>query len=114
MAFWQEISLDWIAGKPMPVPEHSAGGFPSDNSETWEQVRERFLSGTLVAATIASDPERQAAIITCPTIGNPERTMSIQDQLISLAAHNSYHLGRVVLLRQLLNIWPPPDGGYSW
>jgi hypothetical protein len=40
--------------------------------------------------------------------------MTIREQLESLAAHNAYHLGRVVLLRQLQNNWPPPDGGDSW
>ena len=41
-------------------------------------------------------------------------SMTVREQLESLAAHNAYHLGRVVLLRQLLGIWPPPDGGDSW
>ena len=31
-------------------------------------------------------------------------------QLISLAAHNSYHLGRIVPLRQLERNWPLPKG----
>ena len=41
--------------------------------------------------------------IRCPSRpGVPTRTMSVRDQLISLAAHNAYHLGCIVLLRQLL------------
>jgi hypothetical protein len=40
--------------------------------------------------------------------------MTVREQLESLAAHNAYHLGRIVLMRQLLNNWPPPDGGDSW
>ena len=32
--------------------------------------------------------------------------MAVRDQLISLAAHNAYHLGRIVVLRQLHQAWP--------
>lgn len=114
MAYWQDISLDWVSGKPTPVPEHAAEGFPSNRDEPWEQLRTRFLCGARNAAAIANDSESLDTIVACPTIGDAARTMTIRDQLISLAAHNAYHLGRIVLLRQLLNNWPPPSGGYSW
>jgi uncharacterized damage-inducible protein DinB len=114
MAYWQDISLDWVQGKPTPVPEHAAGGFPSDTSEGWGNLRDRFLAGTQNAAAIANDTERLEVVVACPTIGAPERTMTVREQLESLAAHNAYHLGRVVLLRQLLGNWPPPSGGFTW
>jgi uncharacterized damage-inducible protein DinB len=114
MAYWQDISLDWIQGKPTPVPSHAAEGFPLNTDEPWQTLRDRFLAGAQNAAAIANDTERLDVVVGCPTIGDSERTMTIQDQLVSMAAHNSYHLGRVVLLRQLLGNWPPPDGGYSW
>ena len=114
MAFWQDISLDWVEGKPTPVPEHAAMGFPADADELWERVRDRFLAGTQNAAAVANDRERLDCVVSCPTIGDSQRTMTVRDQLISLAAHNSYHLGRIVLLRQLQGNWPPLDGGYSW
>jgi uncharacterized damage-inducible protein DinB len=114
MAYWQEISLDWVQGKPTPVPEHAAGGFPSDTTESWDSVHDRFLAGTQNAAAIANDSEGLETEVACPTIGAPERTMTVREQLESLAAHNAYHLGRIVLLRQLLSLWPPPDGGFTW
>ncbi|GAC1419193.1 MAG: hypothetical protein NVSMB62_11680 [Acidobacteriaceae bacterium] len=42
------------------------------------------------------------------------REMPVGDQLIPRAAHAAYHLGRVVLLRQMLGAWPPPAGGFTW
>lgn len=114
MAYWQDISLDWVQGKPTPVPEHAAGGFPSDTLESWNNLRDRFLAGTQNAAAIANDTERLEIVVSCPTIGAPERTMTVREQLESLAAHNAYHLGRIVLMRQLLGNWPPPDGGFTW
>jgi uncharacterized damage-inducible protein DinB len=114
MAYWQDISLDWVQGKPTPVPERAAGGFPSDINEPWESLRDRFLAGTQNAAAIANDTERLEIEVACPTIGAPERTMTVREQLESLATHNAYHLGRIVLMRQLLGGWPPPDGGFTW
>lgn len=114
MAFWQEISLDWVQGKPSPVPEHAAGGFPSDTKEPWDSLRDRFLSGAQNAAAIANDRDGLETRVACPTFDDPQRIMTIRDQLESLAAHNAYHLGRIVLIRQLLNLWPPPDGGFTW
>jgi uncharacterized damage-inducible protein DinB len=114
MAYWQEISLDWIEGKPTPVPVHASEGFPTDISEPWNSVHDRFLAGTQNAAAIANDIDRLEIVVACPNVDAPQRRMTIHDQLVSLAAHNAYHLGRIVLLRQLLNLWPPPDGGYTW
>jgi uncharacterized damage-inducible protein DinB len=118
MAFWQEISLDWVQGKPTPVPAHASGGFPPQNgdgpAEPWDSLRNRFLAGAQNAAAIANDNDGLETIVACPVISVPERTMTVREQLESLAAHNAYHLGRIVLLRQLLKSWPPPDGGFTW
>jgi uncharacterized damage-inducible protein DinB len=114
MAFWQEITLDWVEGKPTPYPLHAAEGFPTELSEPWESVRDRFLAGTQNAAAIANDTERLEVVVACPRHSEPSRTMTVREQLESLAAHNGYHLGRIVLLRQLQGNWPPPDGGDSW
>jgi uncharacterized damage-inducible protein DinB len=114
MDFWQKITLDWVEGRAVPYPEHASEGFPADSHEPWDQVRNRFLAGTQNAAAIANDTDRLETMIRCPRTGAPDRVMTIREQLESLAAHNAYHLGRVVLLRQLQGIWPPPDGGDTW
>lgn len=114
LAFWQNVTLDWVQAKATPYPEHASEGFPADSTEPWESLRGRFLAGTQNAAAIANDTEHLEQMVACPRHNEPNRAMTIREQLESLAAHNAYHLGRVVLLRQLLNIWPPPDGGDSW
>jgi uncharacterized damage-inducible protein DinB len=118
MAFWQQITLDWIAGIETSYPASNNDSFPTKSqaaAESWMQLCRRFLEGAEQAASVAGDPARLPVMVRCPSRpGKPERLMSVQDQLISLAAHNAYHFGRVVLLRQLLGIWPPPSGGFSW
>jgi uncharacterized damage-inducible protein DinB len=120
LAFWQQITLDWIAGIETPYPNQPSDGFPEKSNpesskETWEQLRQRFLHGAAQAAAAAQDTHRLDYPIRCPSRpGAPTRIMSARDQLISLAAHNAYHLGRIVLLRQLLQAWPPASGGFTW
>jgi hypothetical protein len=114
MAFWQDISLDWVEGRPTAYPLHASEGFPANQTESWPSVRDRFLKGIEIAASVAEDDARLDTIVACPRTNEPDRVMTVREQLESLAAHNGYHLGRIVLLRQLQGIWPPPDGGESW
>jgi hypothetical protein len=116
LAFWQQTTLDWIAGVETAYPAKPSDGFPSDNlTETFVQLRQRFLQTAEQAATAARNTGHLDQSIRCPSRpGSPVRIMSIRDQLISLAAHNAYHLGRIVLLRQLNQAWPPASGGFNW
>jgi uncharacterized damage-inducible protein DinB len=116
LAFWQQITLDWIAGKETPYPEKPSDGFSSKpHTESWEKLHQRFLHGAEQAAAAAQDTARLDHPVRCPSRpGTATRTMSEREQLISLAAHNAYHLGRIVLLRQLLQAWPPASGGFTW
>jgi uncharacterized damage-inducible protein DinB len=118
LAFWQQISLDWAAGIETPYPVNAALGFagrPEDTIESWDYLLRRFLDGAKKAAELADDESLLARLIRCPSQpGKAIRTMSVREQLESLAAHNSYHLGRIVLLRQLNRAWPPASGGFTW
>jgi uncharacterized damage-inducible protein DinB len=118
MAFWQQVTLDWVRGIETPFPAKPSDGFPAEADaaeEGWEELRQRFLRTNREAAAIALDPVHLARAVRCPSRpGEPTRTMSVREQLESLGAHNAYHFGRIVLLRQLLGTWPPPSGGHSW
>lgn len=118
VAFWQQITLDWIAGVETPYPAIPRDGFPTVldmERETWHQLRERFLVGAAKGAAAARNTAELEKQIRCPSRpGQPVRVMSVREQLENLAAHNAYHLGRVVLLRQLTGVWPPPSGGFGW
>jgi hypothetical protein len=118
IAFWQRISLDWADGIETPIPDHAAKGFPTAaqaRAEPWTALCTRFHREVSQAAVLTRDPEILRRLIRCPSPpGVPVRTMTVQDQLESLAAHNAYHLGRIVLLRQMAGSWPPASGGFSW
>jgi len=118
IAFWQQITLDWIQGVETPFPAHASAGFPNQDElwlETWDQLRERFFRGVGQAAWVAQSAPGLDQSILCPSRpGLSPRTMTVREQLENLAVHNAYHFGRIVLLRQLLQSWPPPKGGYTW
>jgi len=117
IVFWQQVTLDWVAGRETPFPVTPFAGFPTESDtqrETWDELRQRFIAGAQQAAAITSDAAHLEKPIRCPSRpGQPVRIMSVSEQLESLAAHNAYHLGRIVTLRQLLGAWPPPSGGFS-
>jgi uncharacterized damage-inducible protein DinB len=118
IAFWQQMTLDWIRGIETAYPVHASNGFPTAGDavrEDWDQLRERFFATNKEAAAAALDADRLEVMVRCPSRPEmPVRTMTVREQLESLGAHNAYHFGRIVLLRQLLGLWPPPSGGFSW
>lgn len=118
ICFWQQVTLDWNSGIETPFPASSADGFPTVQDmerEPWDKLCERFFIGANAAANDTRDDVRLNRMVRCPSRPpHPVRVMSVREQLESLAAHNAYHLGRIVLLRQLLGTWPPTSGGFSW
>jgi uncharacterized damage-inducible protein DinB len=118
IAFWQQITLDWIRGIETAYPVHASDGFPTADDaarEDLEQLRQRFFSTNREAAEAALDTSRLDVEVRCPSRpGQPVRIMTVREQLESLGAHNAYHFGRIVLLRQLQGLWPPLSGGFSW
>jgi uncharacterized damage-inducible protein DinB len=116
ITFWLQITLNWIDAVPTRYPANPDDAFAGDpQAEPWDALRARFTRLIQQAAALTSEPNTLARLIQCPSRpGAPTRTMTVQEQLISLAAHNAYHFGRLVLMRQLLGSWPPPSGGFTW
>jgi uncharacterized damage-inducible protein DinB len=108
MSYWQDWGVKWLDGEDPPVPEHAAGGWPGSPSPTssqeWQRAVRAFRSGLVKLERQAREADLLA------TRGKHSRLGMLQ----SLASHNSYHIGQVVLLRQMLGAWPPPSGGVTW
>lgn len=117
--YWQQVMLDRVNGLGTPSPEHNSESFPTPEQtrgESWHDLCRRFMTGVEDAGALADcgDASKLDAEVLCPGAGNPERRMTVREQLESFAAHNAYHFGRIVLLRQMLGRWPPPSGGLTW
>jgi uncharacterized damage-inducible protein DinB len=118
IAFWQQVTLDWIRGIETAYPVHASDGFPTAEQarhESWDELRHRFHATNKQAGDASLNSARLDVPVRCPSRpGMPTRTMTVREQLESLGAHNAYHFGRIVLLRQMQGLWPPPSGGFSW
>jgi uncharacterized damage-inducible protein DinB len=118
IAFWLQMSLDWIGGLATLYPETNADSFPNKaqtEAESWDRLCERLLHRLDEAAAISRQGERLDVEVRCTSrLGEPVRTMTVREQLVSLAAHDAYHFGRIVLLRQMFGAWPPKAGGLTW
>lgn len=118
ITFWQERMMDWVGGRETPVPEHAAGSFPTAEDrgrESWSALCARFFKGLEQVAAATGDEALLLREIRCPSLpGMPVRVMTARRQMEDQAAHNAYHFGRVVLLRQMMGTWPPASGGSTW
>jgi uncharacterized damage-inducible protein DinB len=98
MVFWQDWIITWLDGKKPPSTTGSWRGsdFPASQEE-WERAVPRFRSGLDELARRA----READLV------SKRGTTSRLEMLYTVASHNSYHAGQVVVLRQMLGAWPP-------
>ncbi len=110
LIYWQDYCLLLLEGDNPTSPEHASYSWKCPrgpvNEQQWLDTVKRFLSG-LVSAEKASAIELDGNLLARPQESRIE-------VLESLVGHNSYHLGQIVLLRQLLGSWPPPSGGNTW
>ncbi|HEX5708740.1 MAG TPA: DinB family protein [Pyrinomonadaceae bacterium] len=98
---WQKIVVlrdkeryeGWKRGEVYPPAA------PASEDE-WRALVAEFLSGLDRALEWAASPEKLA------TKTSADYTM--EDVLHSLAVHSSYHLGKIVAIRQAIGAWPPP------
>lgn len=108
LIFWQSWAVAWLDGRRPRIPRHAAGSWPGKvapaSPAEWMEAVRRFQAGLadLGRACRTADPLSQR--------GGKSRLEMMQ----TIGAHNSYHCGQAVLMRQLLGDWPPPSGGLTW
>jgi uncharacterized damage-inducible protein DinB len=110
MVFWQDLILHWIDGGSREVPEHAAESWPERSAPEDVDEARRLVRTLLEGVNRAVDLASRAEGLDRSVRG----TKTVRTLLESLLAHNAYHAGRIVLLRQLIGIWPPPSGGDTW
>ena len=112
--FWQSWLLDRCEGHGTPMPANAAEGWPTVSADQWPHVLGRFEGGLARAAALGEDADRLAAPIAPVIEFPPLARYTVRDALTHVAQHNSHHLGQIILLRQLMGRWPPPQGSWTW
>lgn len=109
LVFWQSWFLDRCAGDARPIVARASQGWPPASAEDWETLRAQFLGDLQRAAEWPGDG------LVAPAIEIPGMAhYTITDALTHLAVHNAHHLGQIVTMRQVLGVWPPPEGSWTW
>jgi uncharacterized damage-inducible protein DinB len=114
MHFWESWLLKRCEGVAAPMVTSAATGWPAAGAADWERLRQSFMDVLEQLAVIGEDPARLAAPVTPAMEFPPIAHFTIRDALVHVAEHNAHHLGQVVVLRQLVGKWPPPDGSWTW
>ncbi len=117
IVYWQENMLAWARRRPLPYPSSSSEGWVSldeCSDAEWGSLIARFDQALDEASRLAAQPAHALSEqdTSYDEPGAPRVTRL--DVLIDMAVHDAYHLGRIVQLRQMLGIWPPPGGGDQW
>ena len=117
--YWMEYELNRIDGQPMPYPARAADSWPKESkppSQTaWDREVRRFSRTLQALARLAnSDSEVRRRPVEMTTPAHAEVSNSVEAVLWQIVAHNSYHAGQIVVLRRILNAWPPRGGGDTW
>ncbi len=108
IVYWNQWVVDWLAGGDPGLPEHAPGSWPGprapQNAEEWKEAVRHFERSLKDLIGVARKIDLLAT----------GRQKTPLEMLQTIASHSSYHLGQVVVLRQMLHAWPPPSGGLTW
>jgi uncharacterized damage-inducible protein DinB len=113
MVFWQEWVHRRCQGVGTPIPEKAMDGWPTVQSDTWPMVQSRFIKGLEDFVRMMEGSDLDQKIV--PALEVPALAhMTRRDAVIHVANHNAHHLGQIIILRQIMGLWPPPSGGLTW
>lgn len=90
MHYWQGRRFALQRGETWPEAEHLIDTFAPPAPGTWDKLVAAFLSDLETIKKMADEKADYG--------------------YVGRALHNGYHLGQIVLLRQMLGIWPPAGG----
>lgn len=119
MNYWMDYELQRIRGRQPEYPAHNAESFPTASSggdgQEWDRLRTKlaYLLGEFMELAKCSGTELDRQIETAHP-GDKKVAGTMEAVLWQMIAHNSYHVGQIVLIRRALGAWPPRNGGDTW
>ena len=117
MNYWMNYELKRIRGQNPKYPEHNAESFPS-TPQNWDQLKRDLAWFLSEFAKLAQSPpeelNREIESSLTALEQQSSKLNSVEALLWQMVAHNSYHAGQIVMIRQALKTWPPKSGGDTW
>jgi uncharacterized damage-inducible protein DinB len=115
MCYWQEWFNNCAVVGFTGIAEHAVDGWPAVPPDGWDALRTRYLDAVEEAKRIAAESNalNDAVLpsgVDIPILAHESRGAG----LLHAAVHSSHHLGQIITIRQLLDLWPPPAGSITW
>lgn len=103
LTYWNRVMMDRIRGINVEIPDSNGfGGTAIDSEEEWENLKEDNLrSAHELAAAVRRFPDHQ---LESPIL--PEHSTAYKN-LQGTSEHIHYHLGQIVILKQLIRSTRP-------
>ena len=100
---WQHIVVDNDTELDKKWQNDASETFPKTDAteEEWKRVVNDFLGRLDKMIEFTSNP---AALEE-----KDENGVTVEDCVYSLIMHNTYHLGKIVAIRQMIGAWPPKE-----
>ncbi len=114
MDYWQRWFLQRCRGVAVPMAAQAADGWPEVSASGWPVLLAQFEEGLREAAALGDDGDALTQRVSPAIEFAPMGDYTRQDALVHIAQHNSHHLGQVVSARQVLGLWPPRAGSWTW
>jgi uncharacterized damage-inducible protein DinB len=119
MNYFMNYEMRRIRGERPKYPEHATESWPDPDAritaDEWDQLRRDFAWFLGEYEKMArSSPQELERQVESMREGDKKHAGSVQAVLWQMVAHNSYHLGQIVLIRRALGAWPPRRGGDTW
>jgi len=117
MNYWMEYELRRIACDPPAYPDHAIESWPKAstvNVGQWQDNVKRFVTLLDRLCRLADSDSETLGQPVAPDPSKINRPVTVEMVLWQIAAHNSYHIGQIALLRRQMNAWPPKAGGDTW
>lgn len=117
MNYWMEYEVRRIGGESPCYPEHAIESWPAHpdpaDEAQWSVARQRFSD---LLARLAALAQSDANVFdrTVPPDKPSLPSSTVGAVVKQIAAHNSYHVGQIAMLRRQFDAWPPRRGGDSW
>lgn len=119
MNYWMKYELRRIRGQRPMHPEHASESWPASPSPAdapeWNELRNELASLLADFAALAQSPRTELGRQVESMHGGDKKVAgTVEAVLWQMVAHNSYHVGQIVLIRRALGAWPPRAGGDTW
>ncbi|MHA1907537.1 MAG: DinB family protein [Candidatus Thorarchaeota archaeon] len=106
LLFWQDITIESLEEKEIDWERSKAENWPDEAEQVdkakLEDFTKRFLDGIERISELADTVDLSSGM---PSWPKATKMWAI----LMIAQHNSYHIGQIVTLRQMLETWPPPE-----